>query len=315
MKGMDMAKLPVGDTLAFSLRYGLAAVPALIRVGWLPLIVLAAGIACILLGTTNVTIDKSLEIGGNYAAFKREISVMQQDIENMALFVSGVVLSLIGAILFIPVYVAMMRNAAGEAPPGGLVAFRWGGPEWRYIGATLLSVPIFLLAVAVCAIPAIIAIAATGGFEALAGLEEGSVMLPGGGWIVLGMLIGLFFLIWFAIRFSFFAPYAAVKNRIAPMTAFAMTGGNFWRIVVTATVLTILLALIDAAFGAFQVAFGALANLAGTGIGTGEGTALPIGLWAAAYLLGTIKQIYGFLVGSGYSGRVVGVLAEGAEPR
>lgn len=308
-----MAKLPVGDTLAFSLRYGLAAIPAFFRAGWLPLLILAGGVACVMFGTNNVTMDTSVQLGSESAGMSREISVMEEDIENVGLFAAGLVLCLIGAILFIPVFVAMLRRAAGEPLPGGLVASRWGGPEWRYIGASLLSIPIYLLALTIAALPAIVAIAFAAGPEGFEALGEGEAV-PGGPWLIVGMVIGLVFLIWFAVRFSFFAPYAAVQNRIAPVSAFAMTGGNFWRIVVMGIVLGLLLLLIEAAFGAFQVAFEALANLAGTGIGTGEGTPLPIALWAVAFFLGAAKQIYSFLAGAGFSGRVVGALA-GVAPR
>lgn len=262
--------LGVGQTIAFSLRFSWQNLFLLLRLSWLPVAILVIAMIALFYGFGSAAFaeDEAFPTGPFAGA-------------NEGLLALGFVLLLVGSLAFVPAYVIVSRKAAGGyTPPSGVFAgFRFGGREWRVIGAFLLWY--LLLSVAYFAIAFGLGLVFALG---MVGLGEGatggaSAVLFG----VVGALAGLIAvcaLMFFVVRSMLFVPLAAIENRVAFGDAWRATKGNFWRLVAVGLVLYLAgLAL----YFAFAVVAGAL-------FGSGNETVALVGggllvlLGAPAYL-------------------------------
>lgn len=218
-------KLPVGEVIGDSFRFGFDRFLLMIRLGWLPLAVLIAG--GVLLSMSGVG---AFGVAG---------------IANAGLFALAIVVLIIGGLLFVPVYVILTQAAAYgrfEPPRGLFGALRFGGREGRVIGATLLLAVIFIAAVVVGSM----LIAALG-----AVFGQG-----GGGGVLVLVLVGIAFvavLLWLYTRLLLFVPLAAIENRISLSAAWAATKGNAWRLFAVVLVFAALSIAISLVFQAIQL--------------------------------------------------------------
>ena len=272
-------KLPVGDTISFAMGFAAKNIGLLLRVAWLPVVVSMAGTAFVF-GSVGLTDFESLASG-----------VPTQP--NGSLMALGYLLSLAGALLFVPAYVIVTRKAAGGyEPPRGLFAgFRFGKRELRVIGAAILWYLLFLVIylafalVIAMLVGGMVAMSGEGGFVAVGAL---SVVL------MIALVLGLIF---FAVRTMLFVPIAATENRVALGDAWRATKGNFWRLF---AVVLVLYAVLTGIYLVFAIAGAAI-------FGIGGETALVPGL-SVLGLLALPAYLFAYLLFLAFPGRAAGVL-------
>ena len=292
-------KLPVGETVSFCAGFARRNMLLLLRLAWLPVLLSLGGTALILASMGSGALEAAT-LGTN-----------TYDDPNLGLMGLGYLLSLLGALAFVPAYVVVTRRAAGGyEPPSGLFAgFRFGGREWRVIGAALLW---FLLFMAVYFGLTIIIALLTGGIMAatMAGGEPGGAAFAVVGIVsVVAMFATLGFVVFFLVRTMLFIPMAAIENRIALADAWRATKGNFWRLLAVGLLLYLI------AFALYIAFFAVAAVVAGVGMGGDIGAGLSGGLGGAAIgviavlgLLAIPAYLFLYLLFIAYPGRAAGVL-------
>ncbi|MBB4659995.1 hypothetical protein [Parvularcula dongshanensis] len=268
---MKTDKLPVGETITFAFRFGTRAIPTLMRLGWLPLALMVGGFALVGWGLADTPM-MAAKIG------------------------FGGILTLAGTLLFVPIYVILIREAAGgyKAPPG-LFVLSFGGREARVLGAAFILGFVFLVVVVGFQV-AKLAIGAVASFV----VGDGVLGLILSVVITLAWFVGI---AWFYCATITFVPMAATENRIALTEAFAATKDNVWRILAcvfvvfgTLFVLAILIQLMSFAMTGGLMAVGS-----------------EVALASIVYALLTVVvflalQIYQTLVGIALPGRITGAL-------
>ena len=276
------AKLPVGDTISFIMRFAATNIGLLLRVAWLPVVASLAGSALIF-GAFGLT---------DLAALQDDAMPAEPDAELMAL---GYLLSFVGMLLFVPGFVIVTRKAAGGyAPPRGPFAgFRFGGRELRVIGAAILW---YLLFVAFYIAAVLVFAVLGGGFFALAMSGE-SAMIGMGLVMVIAMLALFGGLIFLFVRTMLFVPMAAVENRIALGDAWRATRGNFWRLLAVGLVLYAALTGIYLVFAIIGVAL----------FGIGGEAALAPGI-AVLSLLAIPAYLFAYPLFLAFPGRAIAAL-------
>lgn len=116
--------------------------------------------------------------------------------------------------------VAVTRQALGLRQGPATFYFALGQPEFRLFGAILMVVAAPVLVYSACLVAAVTAAAAMG--------MEGPMALA----VVVLVFIGGPALIYAIVRLSFLvAPVTISENRVDIARGWALTGGNFWRIV------------------------------------------------------------------------------------
>jgi hypothetical protein len=278
------------EAIAYGLGYGVKGLPTFFRLGWLPTLLLF-GIALYLTSqgtdfnfggsetSTSVRVDGDGSVGQFGIQSGRSFEINPEE------WTAPIIASAFGAIfalfLMIPAFVAMTREAAGvEVRSGFLPAF--GGPEIAYVAAAILSILIYLLFGAVAVIAIALPMGLTGAL--LEGqLSEDAI----GPLAVILILLFVVALIWFAIRFSLFVNHAAVTGRIAPVEAFKMTGGRFWKLFGAYILLAIIVGIIGFGIEMVGLAFSAF-NM----------------IWLPL-LISLTSQLYQTVAQTGFAGRVV----------
>jgi len=141
-------------------------------------------------------------------------------VESLAVLLLTLLLSAI-------MYVAVARQALGLRQGPAVFHFALGQPEFRVYGALLVIY--FLI-----------------GLAALAQLEAQSVGGPVSTLAAFIALPGILFVIYMAVRFVFIlVPAIVAENRIDFARIWALTRGNFWRILVVVFAIAIPLWLIE----------------------------------------------------------------------
>ncbi|MGV6802466.1 MAG: hypothetical protein ACWA5L_11145 [bacterium] len=212
-----MNKLRVSDTALKSITFAITRLGTTFKVLWLGVAIFIA----ILAAAGYVFFRDIFEviIAGDESYF--------EDPDNIAQFISTyigfIAIALIASLALIPGKIKITQIAAGVSDvPNGIGYFKFGGEEIRYVGGYIVYMIISISAIAVLSIP-LIGIGASTGWE-----------FDGGGssaFISIYALLAIIAYIWFMIRLVAFLPLVAIENRLAPMRAFRMTGGNFWRII------------------------------------------------------------------------------------
>lgn len=276
-------KIDFGEAVGGAFKFGIHGFLPLLRLAWLPLAVVIGGVALLVYGGGGL----GGALFGDAETFFDDVFAgvpLAAQVENPLALGLGIVLVLLGSILFVPVYVGLVRRAAGQADVGG---WRFDGRAWRVIGAALITGLLFLAAVLIIVVP----------FSLLgAGIGD----TPGGVGIVVLVLLGIAAFVAFvviAVRLTLFVPMAATENRIALGDAWSATSGNFW---------VLLGGLLVTSIGASIV--GAILEFAGAlfaEVGGGAFGAVGIGVLVVFYAL---SQAFQNLVAIGYSGSATGQL-------
>lgn len=299
-------KLPIFQTVGESLTFGFFHIFSVLRLAWLPmiLIVVVWFAAMILVFGSGIMAVLSAGVADGFAGEE----IWEQIFEGMAWETVGfgvgavailayLTAALVTALLTGSYAVPIYRLAAVDAPPPrGLFYLRIGPPQWRYLGATVIQIVLILIPVAAILAGALtIAALAGDGFGPLfhAIMEEGGTytdteITGPAGWAIFAVAaIGAILVIWLVLRLLTFLPATAVEDRIALGSAFAMTGGNVWRLLGAGIVYGIALALISFALemalaiaaligGALTMAI--VAAFAGGGAGVAGAILGPLGV-------------------------------------
>lgn len=306
-------QLPIFQTVGESLTFGFFHLFKVLRLAWLPMILIMVvwAAAVILVFGSGVTAVLTAGVAEGFAGK----DVWEQIFDGMAwetvglgfgavavlaYLAAALVSALVAGSYAVPVYRLAAVNAS---PPDGLFNLRIGPPQWRYLGATVIQIGLILIPVAVIlAASFTIAAVAGDGFEPLfdAMLQDGEayteVSGPAGWGIFAVAVIGVIFVIWLALRLLTLLPATAAEDRIALGSAFSMTGGNVWRLLAAGIVYFIALAFIsfalELALGIATLIGGALtvaivAAFAGGGAGVAGAILGPLGVIviAALYIL------------------------------
>ncbi|MCQ8185434.1 hypothetical protein [Parvularcula maris] len=281
------------EAIAYGLGYGIKGLPTFFRLGWLPLLLLT-GIAFFLMqqgvdfnfgGTetgANVEVTEEGMFGSSSVFMNKGFEINPEEWTGSVILASAG--ALLALILFVPALVAMTREAAGVEVRGGFLP-AFGSPEVAYLVAVILSVLIFLLVILVAALGIAVPLGISGA------LLEGQLTEDSIGPIAIILILAFIaFLIWFGTRFSLFSYHAAVTGRIAPLEAFGLTGGRFWKLFGSWVLISIVVGLL-----------GGLIELIGLGFAAFNMVFLPL-------LLQLVSQIYQSVAQTGFAGRVVGDL-------
>jgi hypothetical protein len=278
------------EAIAYGLGYGVKGLPTFFRLGWLPLLILA-GVAFFLseqgvdfnLGGAEsgatVRVDESGDAKQFGFSTNRAFEIDPEEWTPAIAAAAGA--AMFAFLLLIPAFVGMIRESAGtEVRSGFLPAF--GKPEIAYLAAFILSFLIFVLAILFAVIAIALPLGLTGA------LMEGQLGEDAIGPVaVILLLVFILFMIWFGVRFSLFTTHAAATGEIAPIRAFALTGGRFWKLLGSYLLMGIIISLIGAAIELVGFAFGSL-----------EMILIPLALMGAS-------QIYQWVAQTGFAGRIV----------
>ncbi|MEM9421132.1 MAG: hypothetical protein AAF986_01280 [Pseudomonadota bacterium] len=299
MRGKVMA----ADTAAYSLKFGLTTIPAALRLGWLPMVLGLAGAYFLEVagGETQMGFGAEADMEGSFGASASWGASMDfsEGIVDPVAFGIGLPMLIISAVMMVPLMVLWTRMAASQVKaPSGLFYFRWGGREWRTVGMFIFITFWFMILALISFGPAIGIEAFTGGINFDDNMSfQSDLGAPAG----IALFIGCLFFVWAMIRSSLMIATTSIENRFAPFYAFGLTGGNFWKIFLACVLMVIAIALIFIPIGFGLVGVGALTfGLTGFDPATTAGLVGIIGF----LLLSGLLDLYGNLVGFGYSGRL-----------
>ena len=268
-----------GTAVGGAFKFGLRGFAPLLRLGWLPLLVVVAGAA--LLIYAGATFDGMTRLGEAGETFRMGTggSVLLDDVTSPAAAMLGGLLVLLGLIGFVPVYVGLIRRAAGQAD---LPGWRFDGRSWRVIGAVLLLALLAVAGALLAVLPFVGVFAATG--------DPGGVGIAA--MVVAGIALFCAF-VFVSVRLTLFVPLAATENRVSLSEAWSATRGKFW---------VLLGGLIVTGIGAAII--GSILELVGTLLGG----ALDVGaVLAGVIVVGAffiLSQIVQNLISIGFAGRV-----------
>ncbi len=297
MRGKVMA----ADTAGYALKFGLTAIPSALRLGWLPLLLSVVGGYLLETagGEADFCVNAEFETSTVTAEWGGNVLIPAESADPVALGIGGV-LVLLSVVLLVPLMVLWTRMAARQVEaPGGFFYFRWGGREWRVVGMFFFLMVWMMLILMICILPSIGVAFATG--LDLNMVEEMDLDGADLGPAIIAFTVGMLVFSWAMIRSSLMMAVPALENRFAPLYAFGLTGGNFWKIVLASVLMGLAVILIFFPLGLLLVGLSALL----IGLTGFEFTTLS-GIAALAVILplGGLLDLYGNLVGVGYSGRL-----------
>ncbi len=220
-----MAKIPLERTIGATYSFVFANILSILGIIWLPYLLLAVLAAGLVVGLMPVFDGIDFSTGADWA---RDGTRVLQLVLSIG---AAVTLFFLAAIVVrAMVAVGVMRKALGLHPGPVFVYFSLGAPVWRMIGATILAIlAILAMSTLATAVVALIGVAA-------------SKFAPDAAPLLIGVAIfvGALWLIYAAVRISFFLPAVVVaENRIALGRSWQLGGGNFWRIIVLLLVVTL----------------------------------------------------------------------------
>lgn len=217
-----------------AIQFGFNRIGMVLRIAWLPyLLVIGLYIGAVaLLTIAGAGLDGIAE-----SDFDGGFDLVAPGVGAVILFIGMV---LLGGVILSCISVAVTRAAAedGYTPPGGWAYFALGPREVRYFVVQLLygilaSVSMLVTVGVIFALIALIAVAS----EPLEGESKLFIIGPGAILILLSFLTWL----WIVLRFALVMPIAAIENRIAFGDAWAITKRNFWRLVVSGLIFSVVL--------------------------------------------------------------------------
>ncbi len=203
------AKIPLGETIADAYRFGFARFLSVLGIVWFPYLLLAI-IAAVALRFLAPDLP-GLLLHGRF-----DISMF------VALRRVGGLLWLAGLVASGMVAVGLQRRALGEMKGPVFIFFSLDASVWRMVAAYFLAlvVVLFLVAFLTLACVAVWFVAGRLPAGATAILRAGSI------------LAALCFVAFTAVRLLFFlAPVVVAERTIGLERAWALSHGNFWRIV------------------------------------------------------------------------------------
>ena len=294
-------KLPIVETAIDGLLFGVKNVWTAIRLGWAPLIVfIAVAIAACHLVCGALPIEDIKTIFHDAMAMARQPASTQDieqfletrldglDFDKQAVMIASIgatALCLLGALVFVPLYVVLSRAAAnGDTAPGGFFYWRWGQDETRTLIACLVFIAITVL------VP--LGIGALGAGLSRLAVASGNVLFL---WVPGGMPVFVFVVtLWILVRVLMIVPSTAIEGELNLRQAVRATGGNEFPLLgsmilfglmigFTVVAATIVLFVTNIAVGGGLLAFGANAQAAGhVGIIAGVVNAILLALVAIA---------------------------------
>lgn len=197
-----MNTIPVGKTIAFAYQFTLENLGAIIGLIWLPTVAITVG-GFFADTTYNATIGTALQEGRNAEAGQAVLSMF-------AWYLLSLLLSAMAT-------TAVTRQALGLRKGPAFISFSLGLPEFRVFGAMLSLIAILLLYL--LTISSVVFSAQAGG--PAIGSAAMLLALVGAG--------GIFYVL---VRLSFLMWPASVAENVSGLTrSWALTQGNFWRIV------------------------------------------------------------------------------------
>ena len=230
-----MPKIPVGQTVESAYRFAFKQFFAVLGIMWFPylaVIAVAGGLTVAMLpGLLRATEAGTLPLSAIPGLVGLGVLVA------LGLFVAGAM-----------VRVGLMRRALGMQTGWVFIYFSFAAPVWRMLGAMILAA-LVLLGIALASAAAVGIV--WGISHALMG-EAISGVLTG-----IAAAVAAPFFVYAAVRLVFFLPAVVVaEEQIGLGRAWALGGGNFWRIVV----------VILAVFIPVMILFGAIGAMLGTSI-------------------------------------------------
>ena len=285
--------LDFGGVIGDGLKFGVTGVPTLLRLGWLPILLMGASTVLMLRG------GATLLVGPRMARSEGAVSVFQgykmtfEAVTSPGLIVGGALLLILGIIAFLPTYVGLIRRAAGlPTRQGGLGGYVFDERAWRVLAAGILYTLLLLAGLVFWLAPTALLMHLGGG---LAG--AGAVLL---------FLVGIGALIFVGVRLTLFVPLAGAEGSLSFREAWNLTSGNFWSILGASIIAGIVAAII----GVFIQLLGALVG-AGIENATMMGGA---GVEAAHATAKIITNVFQQLVSVGLAGAILRDLRGYGEP-
>jgi hypothetical protein len=210
-----MSKIPVGATIAHAYRFTFGGFLNLVRLTWLPQ-VLIVGLMFTLLWPAMTTLMQAASGQAEAPGGMQILTVL--------------LASLFILVLAFAVIAAIARAALGMADSGSWLNFPLGRPAWRLIGAFLL----FLLICIGVAIVLILASFVLGfGIGALAAAAGTAVIASLVKLVVMVLIYAVFAFV--GIRLGFLlTPVVIAEEKIGMRRSWALSKGNFWRLLVIA---------------------------------------------------------------------------------
>ena len=228
--GSSIMKTPIMRPPLEAVLFGFERIGMVIRIAWLPILLvmlLYAGAFMLLAGAGVSTVD--ISTSDPEEAFEALIGTGG--------FVAGylgfsMIMPFVVMLLLACVYVAVMRAATHTdfEPPSLPFYFALGARELRYFVTQLLYGIIIGVSAAVMVgfVVGVIGLTAVA-TEAVAGQAKALIVAPGAALAIWLVLVWL----WVVLRLLPVLPIAAVENRISFGDAWAMTRGNFWRLLIS----------------------------------------------------------------------------------
>lgn len=183
---------------------------------------------------------------------------------------------------------ALFRRAFGRAP--GFKGLRWGRDEWRLMGTHLLVIGLFtligsILLVVIGAVALGVARASAPGFDATsAEAWRAALASAGPGGLIAGLapLAALAILVWLGLRLSLAAPATVEQSGVRVLSAFPLTKGRVFTLLLVGLAIAAPVALVGLVFGLAPA----------PGVGVAAATALVTYLYLAPVWAGAVVHIY-----------------------
>ena len=218
-----MKKIPLEATLAGAYRFLFTNIVSIVGTIWFPSVLLLGLTA----GLVYLVVPHQW-FAGDFSHF--DPSIFWSPAVTLARALQFVAAIIVGPMIL----VGLMRHALGLKKTTTFIYFSLGAPVWRMLGAIVLGVVVYIVAVLlICALGALVAIFAG---PMIPPAYHGYAVAGG---IAVCVVFGLF-LFYAAFRLFFFLPAVVVAEECIGLgRSWSLGGGNFWRMFVVYLLVTI----------------------------------------------------------------------------
>ena len=225
-----MRKLPVFATFGNALKFAIVNYFTVFRLTWLPLATYFAAMLALGYAMHNPLFAEMVQ------AEKPDPRFMLRHLDDFAFIYATMMV--LQVIVFSAVAVSIHKVILfGDRKPGNYFVFAFGGTELLFVLMVVFSFLLFAGIMGAIIAPIIYMISNGDVASFFAKFEDWPNNAPellrtgGLGWVMFGYFVGWLVLIYIGVRLALWPPTIVATRRFALGEAWALTRGNFWRLI------------------------------------------------------------------------------------